>query len=816
MKGVIFTGKLLSTRFIILVAGILFACAMQAQSLSMLKNVDVSSLSDQQISAIQQKMQSEGVSMNQLDQYAASQGISQNQVDQFKARVVKYNSTRYGVKIRKPNPADTASLFLNRAADTDSVRPLQIFGASIFKNVNLSFEPNLRLATPLDYVLGPDDQLLIDIYGVSEVNYKLSISPDGTIMIPNVGIVNVNGLTIAEARKLIKARLATVYKGITTGNTFVNITLGDIRSITVFVTGEVTYPGSYTVPSLATVYNALYQSGGPKASGSFRDIQLIRDNKVIATIDLYDFLVYGKQNNLRLQDQDVIKVLPYKNRVTLTGEVKHPAIFEMRKGETLQELIDFAGGFTENAYRQTITVYRNTLKEKEVIDVDHANFATFLTQPGDQYTVGKLLNRFENRVQISGAVYRPGVYALTPGMRVKDLILKADGLREDAFVNSAVIFRKNALQLPEMTSFTPKAAMNDSDNVLLQRDDSVYIASVLTMKERDSVDVSGEVITPGTYAYAPGMTLKDLILLSNGFKPMANLAEIVVYRRVTDVKTLNANVIKALSFKVKMDHALDYGAAATFLLKRDDHVVVHAIFGAEDMRQVKVEGEVEAPGNYILLSKNQRISDLVRQAGGLTTYAYAAGAMLIRNPAAVKDGTRKWLEQVTQKTIEKQQREIRDSLNPNPPKDLLQEPSRVSIDLTKILTHPGSSEDLVLEEGDVLSIPRRPETVIVSGEVLMPSMIRYEKGKSLQYYIKHAGGFSDNAFDRKTYVIYSNGSVDATSSFLGIKAYPSITPGAHIVVPTKPMKKGMSLGELLTLSTSLSTLAVVLVTLFKK
>ena len=803
----------LATKLISLFFGLLVACTLQAQSLSMLKNVDVSSLSDQQISAIQQKMQSEGISMNQLDQYAASQGISKTKVEQFKARIVTFNQVPTSVP--SSTSAVTNSNFASKkethAPEVDS---LQIFGSSVFKNANLNFEPNLRLATPQDYVLGPDDQLLIDIYGVSEVSYKLYVSPEGTILIPDVGAINVNGLTITQAKKLIIAKLSTIYRGIQTGNTFVNISLGNIRSITVFVIGEIQSPGSYTIPSLATVYNALYQSGGPKESGSFRNIQVIRDNKVLATVDLYDFLVYGKQSNIRLQDQDVIKVLPYNDRVTLTGEVKHPAIFEMKKGETLQNLIDFAGGFTENAYRESITAYRNTLKEKKVIDIDNTDFSAFLTESGDQYHVGKLLNRFENRVQIEGAVYRPGVYAFTPGMKIKDLIVKADGLREDAFVNRAVIFRKNNMRLPEMTSFSPRAALNDTDNILLQRDDSVYIASVLTMKEKDSVYISGQVISPNSYPFAEGMTLKDLILLANGFNHKANIAEVDVYRQITNIKTLNENVIKAKTFKIKMDKELNYGDVATFQLKREDHVVVRSIFGAEDLKQVSIVGEVVSPGNYILTSKDQHVSDLLQDAGGLTAYAYPSGAMLIRKPKV--NESKKLLEGVTKRTIQNQQQELRDSLNPSAPQELLIEPDMVAINLHKILAHPKSSDDLILEEGDVLSIPKRPETVSVTGEVLMPALIRYEQGKSLKYYIQHAGGFSSRAFESKTYVIYPNGSVDATSSFLGIKSYPEVTPGARIVIPAKPIRHGLNAAESISITSTLVSLMVVLVTFFKK
>jgi protein involved in polysaccharide export with SLBB domain len=365
-----------------------------------------------------------------------------------------------------------------------------------------------------------------------------------------------------------------------------------------------------------------------------------------------------------------------------------------------------------------------------------------------------------------------------------------------------------------MTSFCPRKVLNDSDNILLQRDDSVYIASVLTMKEKDSVYVSGEVISPNAYAYANGMTLKDLLVLANGFNYKANLAEVEVYRQITDIKTLNENVIKAKTFKIRMDQEMDLDDAATFLLKREDHVVVRSIFGAEDLKQVSIEGEVVEPGNYILTSKDQHVSDLLNEAGGLTAYAYPSGAMLIRKNNAT--GTKKLLEDVTKRAIQKQQSDIMDTLHANGSQDLLQEPDMVAIDLHKIMMHPGSPDDLLLLDGDILSIPKMPETVTISGEVLMPAMIRYQKGKSLLYYIRHSGGFSSKALERKTYVIYPNGSMDATSSFLGIKTYPEVMAGSRIVVPAKPIKQGLNTAESISITSTLVSLMIVLLTFFKK
>jgi protein involved in polysaccharide export with SLBB domain len=794
--------------------------SLNAQSLSNFQNLNVDNLSDAQIGQLKQQMQTQGISINQIDQYAATKGASSEQAQKLKKRIVQYsgqevkqNNRNQGVDNGQNSSGD--GMFNNydpekwKRDSIEAAKP-KVFGTEIFKNASMSFEPNLRLATPQDYVLGPDDEVLIDIYGLSEVSHKLYVSPEGTIRIPLVGVINVSGLTIAEARRVIKNRMTTTYKGLASGSTSVSINLGNIRSITVHVIGEVAHPGSYTIPSLATVFNALYQSGGPKENGSFRDIQIIRNNQVIRTIDLYDFLVHGKQHDLRLQDQDVLKVLPYRNRVTLTGEVKTPAIFEMKSGETLQDLIIFAGGFTEKAYRQSITGYRNTLKEQSVVSVENGDFKTFKTEPGDSYFVGKLLNRFENRVQISGAVYRPGVYALKEGMKIKELLQLAEGLKDDAFVNSAVIFRKNSLGLAEVTSFSPKEVLSGQNDIMLQREDSIYIGSVLDMKEKDFVYISGEVLKPDKYPFGEGMTLKDIILLANGFKNRANVGEIEVYRQITDIKTLNENINKAESFKIKMDSAMEN--TATFKLKREDRVVVRPIFGAEDMKEVTIEGEVIAPGNYVLKSKRQRISDLLNQAGGLSAYAYTPGAFLTRKYKK-EDVDQKALVAIRKETALKVKKDVTavDSIQA----EKASMSDIVDIRLEKIIKHPGSKYDLQLEEGDVLSIPKQLETVNVSGQVLRGTSVRYQSGKSLGYYISNAGGFSAKALAGRTYVVYPNGSVDATSHFLGFRVYPKITPGASIVVPLKPDKKGMTTAETIGITSSIISMAALIITLIK-
>ncbi|MFZ4455727.1 MAG: SLBB domain-containing protein [Bacteroidales bacterium] len=825
-------------RIVITICIFISTLSTYGQSLSLLKSMNIDNIDDSQIEQLMSKMQSEGVSMNQIDKYASAQGMKSEDIAKLKKRIVHYNNDKNGVvKRKKGSSSDLNStskaldvnnkefdltpemqryydIYFAKQDSLNKAKP-KVFGSDIFKDVTLNFEPNLRLATPTDYVLGPDDELVVDVYGMSEISHKVFVSPEGNIRIPNIGIITVGGLTINEAKKIITARLSTIYGGIKSKITFVSIALGDIRSITVNVIGEVVYPGSYTIPSLASVFNALYQCGGPKESGSFRAIQIIRNSKVIANIDLYDFLVSGKQNNLRLQDQDAIKVLPYQNRVTLTGEVKTPAIFEMKKGETLQDLLTFAGGFSEKAYRERITANRNTLKEKSVLDIAYTEYSKFTTEPGDEYSVGKLMNRFDNRVQITGAIYRPGAYALTLGMTAADLIKKAEGLKEEAYTSRAIIFRKNSIGLPEMSAFSPKNSLIGYETILLRKEDSIVISSTVDMKEKDFVYLSGEVVNPDKYAYAEGMTLKDLILLGSGFNTKANTSEVEVFRQISDEKVLNENVVKAESFKIEINKDLSTNdKLSAFRLKREDRVIVRSIFGFEEPKEVKIEGEVRGPGIYILTSKNQRISDLIYKAGGVTSYAYLSGAFLIRQ-LEKKDSEKKLLTQVANNLTTKLKKQSESADSAKVKKELLAESDIVGINLEKILKQPGSVYDLKLEAGDELYIPKYLETVKVTGEVLRPNTVRYDKGLSFNDYVDASGGYGSNALIKKGYIIQANGSVKTVKSFLGIKRYPKVTPGSKIVIPEEAEKKGMTTAETISITTSIVSVAAIIVTLFR-
>ncbi|MDD2525422.1 MAG: SLBB domain-containing protein, partial [Bacteroidales bacterium] len=601
-------------------------------SISNLKNMDPEMMTDAQVEQVLTKMQTEGYSTTQFDQYAEKQGLDKTTTAKFKNRIVRYNTDVNGLKKRKKmDPEELKKFGLTPETEEeidprlmkyfeaymqkqDSIKELElpVFGASMFQELNMSFETNLRMATPESYILGPDDEVVLDIYGLSEGHFNLQVSPEGTIRIPNVGIVNVGGLSVVEAKQSIKKSLVPYYAGMNSGETKLSIALGDIRSITVNVIGEVKYPGTYTIPSLATVYNALYQSGGPAENGSFRMVNIIRGGKVIETVDLYDFLVFGKETNVRLQDQDAIKVLPYRNRVSISGEVKSKALFEVKENETLADLIKFAGGFTEKAFQERITAYRNTTKEKSVIDVSAPDFGSFIVKAGDAYKVGEILERFSNRVQIQGSVYRPGEYALTEGMKASDLLHKAEGLLEDAFATRAIVFRKDANNLPEITSFSPVDALNGKNDLLLRREDSVQIYSTIDMKEEEYIYVAGEVVKPDKYVFSKGMTLKDAILIAQGITTKADKGEVEVFRQETDPAVLLNNLLKAKSFKFKLDQVLAFGdEASEFKLQKEDRIIIRSMFGYEDMKQIKVEGEVMRKGTYVITSKNQRVSDVI-------------------------------------------------------------------------------------------------------------------------------------------------------------------------------------------------------------
>jgi len=832
-------------------------------------DVKVDDLTDTQIRQLIQRAESLGFDDLQLEQMAAAQGMKPTEIQKLRLRVEKIrkldgnnnNSTtgalpKETIRNRTYNNStsktDTSSNKLNKNNQTEfndgksllqdqrlvmqelfeGLKP-RIFGSELFKNGEITFEPNLRMATPRGYIIGPDDELIIDITGDNEKDYQLKVSPDGTISLQYVGLISVGGLSIEDATAKIRAAMSTTYPALRSGRTKVAVNLGNIRSIKVVLTGALVKPGTYTLSSLSTVFNALYASGGPNENGSFRNIQVIRNNKVITTIDTYDFLLNGIQKgNIRLQDQDVINVPVYQTRVEVIGEVKRFALFETKKEETLQDVLDFAGGFSNQAYTGKVKILQNTTKERRITDVDAAAFETYFPRNGDKFIIESILDRFENRVEIIGAVFRPGPFELDKGLTLKGLITKADGLTEDAFLYRGYISRLNADNTPALLSFDVSKIMDGTvADIPLKREDKVTITSIFDMRDEYKVSIQGEVREPGDFDYAKQMHLEDLIQMAGGFKEGATPTRVEISRRLKNSDVNSASARTAEIFVVNVDQNLKL-LNTQFILEPFDIVSVRNAEGYTIQRQVKLEGEVLYPGTYTINRKDERISDIIKRAGGLTTAAYAEGASLKRpgaekiNPTAKnainnqEEEDRKLLnlKRVQQKGF----REIntagttnlQDTLSDDIQQKLIQS-DLVGIDLVEILEKPNTNYDLILEDGDVIRIPKILQTVKVTGEVLNPNGIVFKQGKGLKQYVNGAGGFTSNALKRNVYIKYANGSAEAVKKFLFFRNYPRVKPGAEIMVPKKPLREPMTTQAWIAISTGLASMAALIITLFR-
>ncbi|MBS1783752.1 MAG: SLBB domain-containing protein [Bacteroidetes bacterium] len=787
-------------------------------------NIHVEDMSDAQIRAFIKQVEASGLGENQLDQIAQAKGMNSTEIEKLKLRVDriqkqdikgtkrKESSPRTVVSNKEQNNQNEAT---NTMSNDNSAIRKKIFGASLFANANLTFEPNLRLATPVDYQLGPDDEILIDIYGFSEASYQLRVSPEGTINVPLVGVVPVSGATIEQASTRIRNRLSTIYPAIKTGATSVNISLGNIRSIRVVITGEAEKPGSYTLPSVATVFNALYASGGPTENGSFRTIQIIRGTSVIAVLDVYDFLLYGSlKNNLRLQDQDVIRVPTYRTRVEIYGQVKREGIFEMMPSETLADLFRFAGDFTERAFRAKVKVLKNTETERKIEDIQSSMFNTYEPALGDQFFVDAILNRFQNRVRINGSIFRPGDYQLTDGLTLSKLISNASGLKEDAFPNRGYITRLKPDLTTEIISFNPAEIVSgNTEDISLRREDVITIPSIFDLKEEYKLTIDGEVRSPGTFEYADNTTLEELIIKAGGLRESASPKRVEISRRVKNSNANSDTSITAQVFWVDIDR--DMKQASAFTLKPFDIISVRTSPGYRTQQVIHIDGEVLFPGNYTLVNKNERISDIIKRAGGLTPFAYKEGASLKRV------GIKKTQSDADYENYKLQQLQALQKISDDSAKinvyDLSTRNDYVGIDLPSILHKPHRENDLLLENGDVINIPKQLQTVKVTGEILSPSAIRFEGSNGFKRYIRRSGGFSSKALKKRCYIIYANGSVASTRNFLFFHHFPSVLPGAEIFVPTKAERKSkLSTSEIVAVSTGLATIATLIFTVLRK
>lgn len=786
-----------------------------------LSNVNAAEVSDAQISQLVTQAQASGLSDAQLVQQAQSRGMSAAQIAILQKRI---NEARGGgnEKSMGGDTTQTQARSLNYKPDQlaksgnkdalDVISP-KIFGADLFRNNNITSTPNLNLPTPVNYIVGPNDQLNISVYGKSLVNWKLTVSPEGNINIPGVGFLNVSGKTIEQTTASIKSKLAASNYAIGQGTT-VQVNLGNIRSIRVIVAGQVVKPNTYTLPSLATVFDALYACGGPNDNGSFRQIDIIRNNRVIRHLDLYDFLTKGDQkDNIGLKDQDIIQVPSYRTRVELAGEVKIPALFEVVPGETLQNVINFAGGFTDKAYTAQMKVVQISNQQYSIHDVVENDYSSHIPLRGDKYVVDKVLNRYENRVHIEGAVFRPGDFELDKGLTVSQLIQKADGLKEDAFTGRGNIIRLNPDNTTQLIAFNVLDVMNKATaDIALQREDIVQITSIFDLRDSYVVNIKGEVRLPGQFAYAENMSVQDLIIKAGGFTEGASPKRIEVARRIDNADPTAKNTPVAQVFSVNVDAQLKAGDA-NFVLQPYDIVSVYPLPGYESQRTVNIEGEVLYPGPYTLKEKNEKISDIIKRAGGLTASADIEGGTLKRNNIAILGVDKNKKIDTADITAERDDRIKRLKKNFKDSTDIADVQVRndyVGINLEKILKDPGSNSDLILEDGDNIRVPKMQQIVRVNGEVLYPSAVVFEKGKSFSSYVSNAGGFSPRALRRGAYVVYPNGTVKATHKFLFFNVHPSVKRGSEIYVPLKPEKKGLGASELIGLTTGIASLGAII------
>ncbi len=786
----------------------------KSQNLSTLK---VDELSDEKLLNFNKQFLESGYTKSQMEEELIKRNLPSSEIEKLQLRLKELEKSG---KIKSESESqNTGKRQVDRSFDkTEGETPYnnlmpKVFGSELFNNPRLSFEPNLKMATPLNYQIGPDDELLIDIFGFSEQSYQLKVSPEGHVRIPNLGPVQVLGLTVDQAQQKIRNQLVKLYPRIASGETSVSVNLGSIRNIKVIILGEVNLPGTYSLPSLATVFNALYSSGGPNLNGSFRNIKVYRGNKLLVKIDMYDFLINGNsKGNIYLKDQDVIKVEPYDARVELKGFVKREGFYEMLPKESLNNLLAFAGGFTPNAYTNRIKVIRNTGTQRSVADIDKLAFATFKPQNGDVFTIDSTLSRFENRISIEGAVFRPGYFSLEGNSTLMKLIQNAEGLKEDAFLSRATILRKKEDNTLEILSVDLQSMMSEKGDIALKREDKITIASKIDMKEATSITINGPVMKPGKYDFAENMHIEDLIILAGGLKESASLINIQVAQRSFEIDRLNANseISKVLNFSINKE--LKNDSKSNYILNPNDVVTIYVQPGYQVQKQVLISGEVLYPGVYVLAKGNERISDVVKRSGGITANGFVEGAVLIRPKGnsfidkIVKEN--KWdalkkLSKDTSKVAEEIESEIEKKVD------------IVGIDLVKILKKPGSKGDLFLMENDILEIPSVQQTVLVSGQVLYPVRLQYEGGRGFKKYVSMAGGFSSQAMKKRAYIVYANGTAKDTKNYLFFKKYPKVKPGSEIVIPVKETRKGVSVLEVVTIATSLTSMLLIISTLTK-
>lgn len=789
---------------VILLAGICIPAAAQMTDDAVIEYVKEGMANGKSQNDLLKELMASGVTMEQAQRIKKMVESENQGTNPLMGRVDEMDRRRRNA----PGVAQLPAVEMQEQVDGEEVpegeltEKKEIFGHNIFSNRRLSFAPSLNIPTPLNYRLGAGDEVIIDVWGSNEATIRQTISPDGFINIPNLGVVTLNGMTVREAEQYLRKKLAQIYPvdGEDAASDF-KLTLGNIRTIQVSVTGEVVVPGTYSISSLSNIYNALYCAGGVNDLGSLRKVQLVRNGKQKAVVDLYDFILNGMlPDGLTLEDGDVINVPLYLSLVNIEGSVKRPMYYEMKDGETVQDLLDYAGGFAGDAYRSNINVVRQNGVEYQVYTVDSNLFSAFILKDGDALTVGALIDRYENKLEVKGAVYRPGIYQLGDGIRtVSELIAKADGLKGDAFTNRALIHREREDLTFEVISVDVKAVLSgQAPDIQLQRNDILYIPSIYDLNDIGTITIEGEVATPGTFVYEANMTVEDIIMQAGGLLESASTVRIDVSRRIKNPASKEQPDSIANVFTRSFKDGYLVSEDLDFVLLPYDYVNVRRSPGYAEQGKVKVSGEVIFPGDYVLTHKNERLSDVIARAGGLNKWAYVKGARLIRHTLAEeRNRTRSGMTVLTTG---------KDSVNVA---NLdLDETYSVGIDLEAALAAPGSDADLVLRKDDMILIPEYINTVKISGNVMYPNVVAYNSDMSVRDYVEMAGGYGYRSKKNKAYIIYMNGTIArARQMSKGV-----VEPGCEIVIPQKRDKE-FDVSSLMSVATTSSSVATMLATI---
>jgi protein involved in polysaccharide export with SLBB domain len=820
---------------------VLFSTEVSAQSLLELRNLSdyrVDQLTDADIIKISQQLKLRNTTIDQIRPFLVNRGMNyeefsklkkrlqvvgrQSQTSTYKSRVTDLGS------ISKKN-METKSSLENRSSSFDStpidsiellygkkrLKPLidtKIFGSELFNNTdefNPEFEEDIyNMATPVNYELGPGDIVQLIVFGQQEYTYELEISREGAVYVESVGLVKIGGMTIEAALVKLKLAMLRAYPTLSNGTSSLSLTLNEIRTIHVTIIGA-NRSGTLNIPSLYSVYGAISKAGGPTNIGSFRNIELVRNNKVIKKIDLYKLIAKGDQtDNVRLKDNDVIRIPAYQNRVELSGQIKRPGLFEVLPNESFADILVFAGGFDDTAYTAAVKVIRKNEREREVKDLTSNAYNAFQPSTGDHFVVARILERYNNRIKVSGAVFRPDMYEFSAGMKITDLILKADGTTEDAFIERALLIRQKEDMTREIKSINlQKALLNDpAHNLELRKEDELLVSSILDLKDSLKVMLQGEVHVPGEYLFIEGMTLKGLILQAGGFTD-ASSANIEVAHLISRDVVADNDLRSSVIENIKLSDTLTL-SELDILLKPYDVVTVRKKPAYNKVETVLVVGQVQFPGPYALNTANERVSDLYKRVGGLLPTANLNGAYLKRFKS---DDERKRVAEDARRL----QSLFSDSAS-RIIKDVEKEYDKIPLDMQMILKNPGSTEDVVLKSRDELIIPKIDDQVRVSGSVLQSTQIPYVAGKSFKSYISSAGGFSRDAWRRSAYIVYANGRAATTKKFLVFKHYPRVNPGAEIIVPQEPPAKSkISATEFIGISSAIASLAAVVITLLR-